>query len=316
MSNQFKNPFKSTKLKAFFFFLVLATFFWALTKFSRQYTATVEASIFYVNIPGNTLITDDNLKEITFDLATNGFEFLFYKLKRPRIDIDVRRYYSEGDTQVIVLESELIKLISSRLNADLAVRNLSVKELAIKLDGIISKKIPVKVKTDFSYKDGFRPLDSLKVIPDSIVLYGPSIYLETIDFAETKTLTGKNLDKSVSKTAIISSFENRKVTFDPKEVLVSITVAEFSQKEINLPIELINVPQGIIVKLIPNTVKLTFNASVADFRKITDKDFKVICDYDQRNEDENFMIPRLVESSNRVINIEFDTKKIDYLIFK
>lgn len=316
MSEPFKNPFKNTKLKAFLFFLVLATFFWALTKFSRQYTATTAASIHYVNIPDNTLITEDNLKEITFDLATNGFEFLFYKLKRPRIDIDVRRYYSDGDTQVIIPENELVKLISSRLKTNLAVRNLSVKELGINLDGIISKKIPVKVKIDFTYKDGFRPLDSLQVIPDSIVVFGPSVYLEEINFAETKVLSGKNLDKSISRTADINSFENGKVTFNPKEVLVSVTVAEFSQKEIELPIELVNVPQGIIVKLIPNTVTLTFNASVTDFRKITDKDFKVICDYNQRNEDENFMIPKLVESSNRVINVEFDTKKIDYLIFK
>lgn len=316
MSEKFRNPFKNTKLKAFFFFLLLATFFWALTKFSRQYTATVAASIYYVNIPDNTLITEGNLKEITFDLATNGFEFLFYKLKKPRVDIDVRRYYSEGDTQVIIPENELVKLISSRLNADLAVRNLSVKELGIKLDEIVSKKIPVKVKIDFTYKDGFRPLDSLQVIPDSIVVSGPSIYLETIDFAETKTISGKNLYKPVSRAAEIQSFENRKVTFEPKEVLVSISVAEFSQKEISIPIELANVPQGIIVKLIPNTVTLTFNASMNDFKKITDKDFRIVCDYNLRNEEENFMIPKLIESSDRVINIEFDTRKIDYLIFK
>ena len=316
MSEKIKNPFKSTKLKAFFFFLMLATFFWALTKFSRQYTATAAASIHYANIPDNTLMTDDNLKEITFDLSTNGFEFLFYKLKRPRIDIDVRRYYSEGDSLVIVSENELIKLITSRLKADLAVRNLSVNQLGVNLDKIISKKIPIKVKTDFSYKDGFRPLGSLQVIPDSIIVSGPSVYLETIDFVETEVLSGENLDTSVSVSATISSFENAKVIVDPKEVLVSITVAEFSQKEINLTIELINVPQGVIVKLIPNTVSLTFNASVDDFKNITDKDFKVICDYDQRNEDENFMIPKLVESSDRVMNVELDTKKIDYLIFK
>jgi len=316
MSQRFKNPFKSTKLKAFFFFLVLATFFWALTKFSRQYTATAEASVYYVNIPDNTLITDDNLKEITFDLATNGFEFLFYKLKRPRIDIDVRRYYSEGVSQVIVSENELIKLISARLKTNLAVRNLSVNEISIKLDGIVSKKIPVRIKTNLRFKDGFRPLDSLVATPDSIIVSGPSLFLETIEFSETKVITQDNVDKSILRTVTLKTFENKEVSFKPKEVSISLQVAEFSQKQINLPIELLNIPEGVIVKLIPNFMTLTFDAPLDDFRKINENDFKIVCDYNERNEEENFMIPRLVQSSANVINIDFDSKKIDYLIFK
>jgi len=316
MTKQFKSPFKNTKLKPFFFFLFLATLFWILTKFSREYTATTTASINYINIPKTTLVTDGSLKEITFDLSANGFEFLLYKLRKPSVDVDLRRYYKEGQMKVTIPKNELVKLVSSHLNADLAINNISVEELSISLDTIVSKKIPVFVKTNFSYKDGFKPIDSIKISPDSIVVSGPSIYLEAIDFAETIEVSENNLDKTFLKTVEIQNFVNKKVSFEPQEVSVSVNVAEFSQKEMVLPIAVINIPEGTSIKLIPNIVSMSFNVSVDDFTEITEKDFKLVCDYAQRDIEENFMIPNLIKSPPGIINIEFDPKKIDYLIFK
>jgi hypothetical protein len=63
-------------------------------------------------------------------------------------------------------------------------------------------------------------------------------------------------------------------------------------------------------------VGLTFSVPVEDFIGITEKDFIIVCDYSERNSEENFMIPKIVESPKQAINIEFDLKKIDYLLFK
>ena len=83
-----------------------------------------------------------------------------------------------------------------------------------------------------------------------------------------------------------------------------------------VPIDLINVPQGTVVKLIPNVVSVTFNVSVEDFKEITEKDFRLVCDFNERNADEDFMVLKLAASPAGIYNIELSTKKIDYLIFK
>ena len=115
MSKRFSDHFKNSKLKAIFFFLLLATVFWVLTKFSRQYTATAKANIHYLNIPEETQITDETIKEIDFELTTSGFEFLYYNLKNPSIDIDIKKFYVEGEKNVIIPKVELVRLISSQL---------------------------------------------------------------------------------------------------------------------------------------------------------------------------------------------------------
>ena len=316
MSNRFYNIFKNARIKAFFFFLLLATVFWILTKFSRQYTAIAKANIHYLNIPDATQITDDNIKEIEFDLTTNGFEFLYYNLKNPSIDIDLSRYYVEGEKSIIISKIELAKVISAQLGTILNVQDLSNSQLSVSLDAIISKKVPVVAKTKFTFKDGFRIVDSLKIKPDSVIVAGPSAFLEEINFIETAEISNDNLDKNLSLTISLLTHENNKVSILPQEVDVIVEVAEFSQKEMIIPIDLINVPQGTVVKLIPNTVSVSYNVSIEDFKEITAEDFKLVCDFNDRNVDEDFIMLKLDGSPAGIYNIEFSTKKIDYLIFK
>lgn len=316
MTKQLRNPFKQTKLKAIFFFLLLATVFWILTKYSRQYTATVRASINYVNLPKNTLITDENLKSVSFNLTTSGFEFLFYKLKMPSIEIDVNSYYLPSQKKAVVPNNELVKLISAYLNVNTEIKNMEINELIIELDDLVTRKVPVFVNANFTYKVGFIPVDSILVVPDSIVVSGPAEILKDINLVETKEVLGKDLDRNVSLPAVLINKYANKVLFTPNEVNVSVPISEFLQKEMVLAIELINVPLGITIKLIPNSVSVKFNVSIDDFKKIKETNFKLICDYSDRNIQENFMIPKLELVPKGIIDIEFSTKRIDYLIFK
>lgn len=316
MTKKLGNPFKNTKLKAFFFFLLMAMAFWILTKFSRQFTATVTNSINYINLPERTFITGENLKNVTFDLTSSGFDFLIYKLKNPHIEIDVNRYYLPSEKRAVISNNELVKLISEQLNANMVLRNLAINDLIVKLDDIVLKKIPVILKADFTFKVGFRPIDSILIIPDSIVVSGPSVYLETIHFVETAVVLGKDLDKTLSIPVAVVHDNSKDVSFTPSEVVVSVPIAEFLQKEIVLPIEIINIPFEVTVKLIPNVITIKFNVSTEDFKDINENDFKLICDYAERNIQENSMIPKLVKIPRGIIDVEYSARKIDYLIFK
>lgn len=295
---------------------MLATIFWVLTKFSREYTATATGTIRYLNIPESVQIKDENPKKIDFNLTTSGFELLYYKFKNPIIDIDLNNFYVKGQKSVIVPKLELSGLVSSQVKTNTTVRNLPNDQLVISLDAIVSKKVPIQVKTKFTFKDGFRLLDSLKIEPDSTVIYGPASYLDEISHVETILISKENIDRTFSQTVSLVGNENAKVSIDPMKVNVSLHVAEFTQKKLIVPIELLNVPQETVVKLIPATVKVTFNVSVEDFNAITASDFRLVCDFNERNPDEDFILLKLEEGPSRIYNIELSAKKIDYLIFK
>jgi len=311
----FKNN-KNSKVKRFLFFLLVATLFWVLTKFSREFTATMQAKINYENLPKTAALSEKNIHNITFDLTANGFEILFYKFKNLTIDVPVASYYTKEKESFAISKSELLRMVASNFNRNLIVKNLSVEQLNVLLDPIILKKVRVIAKSDIIFKNGFKAVDSIKTFPDSVTISGPSGSLKEINTITTDLLSLKDVEKDISEMVLIPKPSNEVISVDPNKVEVKLAVAEFSQGKFTLPVEIINLPPDVEIKLVPQAVTISFDVSVADFAKISKENFRVVCDYSKRNENENFMLPFLEKKPRNIINVMFEPKKIDFFIFK
>lgn len=307
---------KNSKVKSFLLFLLLATLFWFLAKFSKEYTATVSAKLNYTNIPANMLLADDNENEVSFDLFANGFEFLFFKLKQPTVDVPVSKYYENGSQSTTIISEDFSRLIQVELNNKNDLHNLSIDTLSIKLNAIITKKVLVKPMVAISFKEGFKQLGAVRTKPDSIMLSGPAKTLDTISFIETIPVNVEDAEKEINLTLTINKPTHPEVEYTPKSVVTTIKVGEFTQKRLQVSILLKNVPSGVKIKLIPETINLVFNVSLEKFKSITSEDFTLVCDYSDRNKTENFMVPKLIGQPNFIHDVELETKKVDYLIFK
>lgn len=311
----FKNG-KNAKAKRLLFFLVVATIFWVLTKFSREFTSTMSAKIEYNNIPETAALAEDNKKEITFDLTANGFEILFYKFKKPTITVQVGEFYSEDQNSFKLGKSELLRMVSANFNRNLAINNLSVDELDVQLDPIILKKIKVIPKIDIDYKVGFKAVDSFRVIPDSVTISGPSGSLKDINEIATELVSLQNVEHDISEAVKVATQNTAVVSISPNTVKIQLEVAEFSQGRFSLPVEVINLPPDMDIKLVPKFVTVTFDVSVNDFTEITKENFRLVCDYSKRNKEENFMLPFFEKSPRNVHNVTLEPKKVDFFIFK
>ena len=62
--------------KSFFVALIIALFFWLLTKLSKEYQAVITFPVEYVNIPQDKLIQSTPLKEIDIQVRVLDFAFL------------------------------------------------------------------------------------------------------------------------------------------------------------------------------------------------------------------------------------------------
>jgi hypothetical protein len=311
-----KKTFKSIKLNMFFFFLLLAIIFWALTKFSKENTAKITANVYYNNVPENYLLGDDNSSEISFDITSNGFDFLIYKIKKPTVTLDVSKYFSEETKQAIVGKDALKEEIGLQINYKDEIRNINKSSIQIQLQGIQSKKVPVLIQFEGSYGEGFRPTDSIHAEPDSVLVLGPNRFLDSITGVPTTEVIINNIQKNISKEVNLLPLGYSQLTTKTKKVVLRQEVKEFAQKKISLPVTVKNVPNGIALKLIPTTVTITCVVPIEHFAMVTKKDFKVVCDYAERNSEENFLTPILEESPIHAKNVEILPKKIDFLIFK
>jgi len=195
-----KKKYKTLKIKTFLFFLLLALVFWVLTKFSKESTATIGAHLVYTNLPASISISPNSTQEVSFDVSANGFQFLSYKMESPTIDIDISKYYETGDTLVLISNSELTKIISSQLDINTRVNNLSIDELEIRLDTFISKKVAVVFISEITYAEGYRLVDIPILTPDSVTVSGPSEMIDRIVVIPTKNYVKKGVSETIIET--------------------------------------------------------------------------------------------------------------------
>ena len=307
---------RGKKIRTFILFLLLACVIWVLTKSSNEDTATISGLLHYVDLPENTVLTGNYPESVSFDLTASGFDFLIHKLKRPIVEIEVENYYNDETSEALIENSELIRLITKELNEDIAVRNLSVSELRLQLDELISKQLPVIAIHDLKYRDGFRQVGEIEVIPDSVEVLGTAAKLEQITELNTHELVLSEVGSDLSESLRIDTTALAIHSVNPGSVTVKVDVEEFTQKQLNIDIELINAPDDSTVKLIPETMQISFDVPVKLFNEISEDEFRLVCDYSKRNEEEVFMLPELLTKPADVYNIEFGNQKIDYLLFK
>lgn len=316
MPRLIKKSFNSAKLKAFAFFVIVASVFWILTKFAKPKTANVVADVVYTNVPDNKILETNNPKELTFKLNANTFEHLYYKIKKPKIAIDVSTFFNAKNNNALLNQAQLIDLISNQINDQLNIEKIEKQRLTIKFSNLNSKKVPVNPQLTLRYKNGFNAVDPLKITPDSITISGAKTVLDTITEIKTIKITKENIEKPLQFNATLISLDTIKVTLSNKSVIISQNVSEFAQKVITVPITLVNAPANETIRLLPKVVKITFNAPISQFNNITASSFVVECDFKKRNKEDNFIVPEIIQYPNGIIDMELDTKKIDLLIFK
>jgi len=314
--NKKKRKYQSGKIRTFLLFLFLACIIWVLTKFSKELSASVSARLVYVELPANSVLAEGNPGSITFDMTGTGYDFLLYKIKPLQIEVEVDRYYQEQKDEVLVDNSELVRLIARALDGKKGIRNLSINQLRVDLDKVAQKRVPVKALTDLAYREGFRPLASPGLTPDSVTLSGPAEKLRSVDSLTTEKLVRDNVDTDISASLLIRTELPEGLTVTPKEVELFLEVEEYSPKSLSIPVQLINAPDGLDLKLVPATVNLSFDIPISLFNEVDEADFQIVCDYLKRNEEENFMLPELVEKHENAVNLVLGHNKIDYLIFK
>lgn len=293
----------------------MAILLWFLTKFSNEIKANVEASIHYVNVPEEVILSEKNPKQFSMDLSANGFQMLLYAVKDAVLEIDVGEYYTSGMTEINLSQAELTGIAKRQLGV-INVENVSLSPLKIQLDKSVQKKVPIFFNGTISCEEGFRIVSGIRLEPDSIMISGPSELISVLDSIGTKKVTKKNIEESFVETLALQTPSSNKVLLSETSTTLKVAVAEFTQKQVSVPVQLVNVPDDLKLRLIPDNIMVKFEVAVKDFNTIEASHFQVVCDFNEKITEGHFMIPKIVQKPDTIFRVDLATKKVEYLIFK
>ncbi|VAW18423.1 hypothetical protein MNBD_BACTEROID04-373, partial [hydrothermal vent metagenome] len=102
------------------------------------------------------------------------------------------------------------------------------------------------------------------------------------------------------------------------KVVVKANVDKFTEGSFDIPVTIINKPEGIKINTFPNTIEVIYQAGLSNFNKITKNSFLVVYDYKQYEKDTltRFLTPIIKQKSEFISSIKINPSKIEFLIQK
>lgn len=290
------------RLVTFLIFTLVSTAFWLYRTLDDSYTTTIKYPIKYINVPSNKVLTGNPPKEISVVLTGNGYTLLSNIIHPPTLKLNVNDFslsnQSKDSMGVFFISRFAYEWFRTEINSE---NNSPVEIISIKPDTIsfnftrtYAKKIPVKLLFN-QERNIFARQHMLNgkiiIVPDSIVVTGPANYIDTMDFVLCEPLKISEIKDTIVKKANL--IENPVLKYSTTKIKITIPVDRFTESILEVPVSVKNVPDSIIVKVFPRTVKITYKVTLTRYNLISEADFNPYVDYTEVINQNRLSIPKL-----------------------
>ena len=155
------------------------------------------------------------------------------------------------------------------------------------------KAIPVRIDGTFSPASGYRLVDSLRIEPASVWMYGDTKILDTLQWIQTLPVKGDKIQNDLDMNLKLQIPKGLHAIV--QKVRVTAKVEEYAEKIIELPILCWNCPNNIHVRFFPSTVEIVCYISLNDYASLKADDLEIGVDYDEliKNADSDILLALL-----------------------
>ncbi|ADV51500.1 YbbR family protein [Cellulophaga algicola DSM 14237] len=311
-----KNSLQKRKVKIFLIFLFFSSMSWFINKLADDYTGRAAFDVVYTNVPDSLLFVGASKDHIEVKLKASGFTFLGFGFKNKTVTIDVSKAEKKDDVYRIprsVYQLQIEKQLPQSMEF------LGVDEgdaIVLEIYTLKTKKVPVIERLKINFSQNFMLDGAVLLSPDSILVKGPEKVLNEIESIQTEVKTISNVTEDFSEELLLQTPENTdNITYLTTKVFVKGKVVRFSEKIIEVPIKVLNLPEDFEIKLFPDTVKIVCMAKIDDLKELQVSDFNVVADYNAiQDESQHTILLKLELAPDFLSNIRLMSNEVRYIL--
>lgn len=261
---------------AFIFCILLSCAMWLINALSEKYTVTMPIKIQYLNLPDDKLPAYPMPPNLQLTLTAFGMDILKqFNLRKSSLVIDCATYVGK---QKALHTTSLIRQIEEE-NYGIKVNNVEPDSIYFVFAKKMLKKVPIIVEYDINTARHFQLKSITATEPDSVEVSGPLAYMDTLKSWPTQKLAMRDVNQPSTGDIDLARPDNNSVKLSVDKTTYKLEISEFTEKQLSLPIQPTNLPNGARVFLYPNTVAVHFQVITDDFDDIEPNLFKVTADF-------------------------------------
>ena len=307
------------KLITFLVCLFLSVFFWFITTFSKDYVSTITFPVSYLNTPKVKVIVNRLPENIDVDINASGFTILYYKLRNviQPIKIDLRELRVSRDNAIYytAINTKLEK-INKQFGSKLKVLKVVPDTIFVNYSKKASKTVPVKLNAKLVYNPEYQLKDSIRLSPSKVLISGPEEQISKIKFAETEFVNLDDIDANVNKEIRLAlANDTSLIQLSNAVVELSIPVTKFTEANIDVPVQVDNLPKGYSLKTFPDKVSVKFIVPFEELEKVDASSFRVRVDYSKKTASKKLKV-EVVKRPANVKSVKINPEKVEFILRK
>jgi hypothetical protein len=304
------------KILMFSVFLVISAAIWMLNALSKNYTSEIQYPLIYTDFPEDRVFVGEMPGHLDLQINAHGYALLRYQLFRKPVPISFKisafRMSARSDSSSsFILTRYLRDQISSQLPAELQLLEIKPDTLHFKFTDRITKRVWVKPDLEYTVDNQFTIKDEIRLNPDSVDLTGPDVILDTLDFVKTEWMDLGLLTRDYNDKLGLELIPE--LQYQVSRVDVSIELERFTELQVPVPIDVLNLPDSISLQTFPSRIVLTCRVGLSKYDRVESHPFRAVVDYEMINERTNVLNVNVQNLPIYLLSYEYSPKSVEFL---
>ena len=314
------------KFLTYLVFLLIAVAIWYLNALNKDSTAELKFSVRYIDLPDDKVLANTPPEYLTLTINAQGYTLLQYRFGLILNPISLEASYQtlrrknnapQGE-YYLSTQAAFDKIAAQlQLRSDVDLRHVAPDTLKFLFSEIIRKDILVQPAITLQFEKDFFPKGEMRIEPAKVTVTGPKTLLDTMKYVYTRTKVFKRLKENFRASIDLRPVHQLRYSVD--KVHIEQVIERYTEATIMVPIEPVNLPEGLTMKVFPGTITLNCMVPVTDYEKLQPYLFRAVADYTSikdAKDNQTKVRVAVLHSPDYVTDVKFNPKNVDFIIEK
>lgn len=288
--------------------LGISLFIWTLMKLSGDFETTRLVKLKY-ELPDLIQFAEKPPEALTATLRGSGMALISDFVRNPNPSVSLELH---GGKEQIIERYELVNAVKSEIEVEL--KDIDKSELNLVLDSMLNKKVPIVFRHELEFEDDFFPINNFNLSPDSAYVSGTPAQLAQIFHVETELVAESAITTDWSKKVKLQPPSGNTINISPAWLSVDVEVEQFTEKKINVPVQIPDSPDSI--QLLPAMVEVKCIVALSRYPQLDATSLEVFAGVEDSSfiAEKNVIPVNVAQYPEWVRSVEVSPATVEYFI--
>ncbi len=266
-----------------------------------------------INVPKNVVITSDLNDSLRLTLRDKGYTLAKYHYGSGISPITINfQQYARTNGMFTINNADLVRMVKQQLSPSTHIVAVKPEKLEVFFNHGNHKVVPILLQGNLSPSASYTITQTV-LTPNRATVYAADGLLDSIKAVYTEPVNQSNIADSAQFTVNLQSIRGAKIL--PHKINLRVKSDLLTEKTLEVPISIVNVPEDKHLRLFPSTVKVKFVVATSGYASAKESDFHIVVDYnDVANTEGDKVRVHIRKKPKYARHVQTDNNVVNFLI--